>query len=422
MKIAFVVQRYGLEVTGGAEFLCRLLAEHLAEDWNIEVFTTCAIDYISWRNEYPAGKDHVNSITVWRFPVDHPRDIKAFDQLTQKIYGCEHSREEEERWMALQGPSSSPLLQALQERANGYDFFIFVTYLYAHTFYGLPRVKEKALLIPLAHDEPPLYLGIFDDLFLLPNGIIYSTPEEAELVGRRFNNHHIPSETIGVGVDPPKEFNSLRFRDKYGLEEDFIIYVGRIDKSKGCQEMFDYFLRYQRETDKALKLFLMGNAVMPIPHHPNIIYLGQLPEGDKFDALQAAVVTIMPSLYESFSILLLESWLSRTPVIVNGKCAVLKGQCMRSNGGLYYNNYDEFRGSLERLLRDKELGGQLATGGESYVKENYSWPIIGKKYQAFLGKISQAEIVSQKMGCNTHISSQNGLQHVSAVKPVSVDH
>ena len=391
MRIAFVVQRYGLEVTGGAEFLCRLLAEHLSKYWTIEVFTTCAIDYMSWRNEYPEGKGEVNGITVWRFPVDNPRDIKAFDQLTQKIYGSEHTKEEEERWMALQGPCSSSLQQALEARASEYDFFIFVTYLYAHTYYGLRRVKEKALLIPLGHDEPPLYLSIFDELFLLPKAIIYSTPEEADLVWKRFNNHHIPSETIGVGVDPPKDFNGQRFRSKYSLEEEFIIYVGRVDKSKGCQEIVYYFLRYQRETNSPLKLVLIGNAIMPIPQHPNIIYLGQLSEEDKFDALQAAAAAVMPSPYESFSILLLESWLTRTPVIVNGKCAVLKGQCLRSNGGLFYYSYDEFRIVLERLLRDKRLGEQLAINGEGYVKENYSWLIIEKKYQAFLDEIARAE-------------------------------
>lgn len=391
MKVAFVVQRYGLEVTGGAEFLCRLLAEHLGKYWAVEVFTTCAIDYISWKNEYLEGRDQVNGITVWRFPVDSPRNIKAFDQLTQKIYGSEHSREEEERWMELQGPCSSPLLHALQERASGYDFFIFITYLYAHTYYGLPQVKEKALLIPLAHDEPSLYLEIFEELFLLPKAIIYSTPEEAELVWKRFNNNYIPSETIGVGVTPPKDLNGKRFRDKYGLEKEFILYVGRIDKSKGCQEIIDYFLRYQRETNSPLKLILIGNAVMPLPHHPNIIHLGQLSEEDKFDGLQAATATVMPSPYESFSILLLESWLTRTPVIVNGRCAVLKGQCLRSNGGLFYYNYDEFRAGLERLLRDKRLGEQLAMNGEYYVKENYSWHIIEKKYHDLLDRILRAE-------------------------------
>jgi glycosyltransferase involved in cell wall biosynthesis len=317
LKIAFVVHRYGLEVTGGAEFLCRLLAEHLSKYWTIEVFTTCAIDYISWENAYPEGREQVNGVTVWRFPVESPRNIKIFDQLTQKIYGSDHSIDEEERWMELQGPCSSSLVYALQERASGYDFFIFVSYLYAHTYYGLTRVKEKAILIPLAHDEPPLYLKIFNELFLLPKAIIFSTPEEAELVWTRFNNNFIPSETIGIGIDPPKSFNSQRFRVKYGLEGEFIIYVGRIDKSKGCEEIVQYFLRYHRETNSPLKLLLIGNAVMPIPSHPSIIYLGQLSEEDKFDALQAAAAAVMPSPYESFSIFLLESWLALRPVIVN---------------------------------------------------------------------------------------------------------
>jgi len=383
LKIAFVVQRYGEEVNGGAELLCRRIAEHLSKYYCIEVVTTCAKDYITWRNEYLPGKDMINGITVWRFPVDNPRDIHKFNRFSEKIFWSKRSAEDEINWMKLQGPYSTELLKFIKNNKDIYDYFVFFTYLYCSTFFGLPIVRNKAILVPTAHDESPIYLSIFESLFKLPRALIYSTEEEKKFVNSKFKNENIPSEIIGVGIDLPDKIDADDFKQKYHAD-NFMIYVGRIDESKGCKELFEYFMRYKKETRSDIKLVLVGKAVMNVPEHPDILPLGFVSEQDKFNGIKAAKLLIMPSKYESLSMVIMEAWLCNNAVLVNGNCEVLKGHCRKSNGGLYYRNYAEFKECLNLLLSDSRLRTKMGNNGKRYVEENYGWEIIEKKYRQLL--------------------------------------
>ena len=386
MKIAFVVQRYGLEVNGGAEFLCRLVAEHLSKYFDIDVLTTCAIDYMTWKNEYPPGTETLNGVSVRRFPVDYERDVPKFNKFSEKIFGNVHTYEDELEWMKLQGPYSTKLLNYIKSNKDNYTHFIFFTYLYCTTFFGFPLVKEKALLVPTAHDEPPIYLSIFKPLFKNPRGLIYSTKEEQNFVISQFQVANIPSDIIGVGIDIPDKIDAVSFVQKYNVD-NFIIYVGRIDESKGCKELFDFFIQYKKETKSSIKLVLLGKPIMKVPKNPDILSLGFVSEEEKFNGIKAAKLLIMPSKYESLSMVLLEAWLCNTAVLVNGKCDVLKGQCIRGNSGLYYENYDEFEGCLDLLLSDDKMRDTLGKNGLTFVLQNYSWKIIEQKYISFLEEI-----------------------------------
>ncbi|MHB8100982.1 MAG: glycosyltransferase family 4 protein [Methanosarcina sp.] len=383
MKIVFVVQRYGLEVNGGAEFHCRLVAEHLSKYFDVEVITTCAIDYMTWKNEYPPGIEILNGVCVRRFPVDYERDIPKFNKSSEKIFGNIHTYEDEIEWMKLQGPYSTKLLNYIQNNKDNYTYFIFFTYLYCTTFFGLPLVKEKALLVPTAHDEPPIYLSIFKSLFKNPRRFIYNTEEEKNFVISQFQVANIPSDVVGVGIDTPDKIDAVSFVQKYTVD-NFIIYVGRIDESKGCKELFDYFIRYKKEKKSSIKLVLLGKPIMKVPKHPDIISLGFVSEQEKFNGTKTAKLLIMPSKYESLSMVLLEAWLCNTAVLVNGKCDVLKGQCIRSNAGLYYESYDEFEGCLDFLLSDDGVRNTMGKNGMKFVLQNYSWESIEKKYISIL--------------------------------------
>ena len=370
-------------MNGGAELLCRWIAEHMSKHYDVEVITTCAIDYITWKNEYKSGKDVVNGITVFRFPVDKPRNMQEFNTFFKKILENKHSARDELKWMKLQGPYSSKLLNFIKNNKNKYDFFIFFTYLYCTTFFGMPLVKDKAILVPTAHDEPPIYLSIFNSLFKLPKAIIYSTEEEKRFVNSKFQNQNIPDEIIGVGIDVPEKIYADDFKKKFNVN-NFLIYVGRIDESKGCKELFEYFMKYKEEEQLDIKLVLIGKPVMEIPIHQDIIQLGFVSEQDKFNAIKAARLLIMPSKYESLSMVIMEAWLSNTAVLVNGNCEVLKGHSVKSNGGLYYKDYEEFKECLHLLLKNSRLRERLGENGMRYVKENYRWNVVERKYLRLL--------------------------------------
>jgi glycosyltransferase involved in cell wall biosynthesis len=380
-----------MEVNGGAELLCRTVAEHLSKKISIEIITTCAIDYITWKNEYPVGTSVANNVTIHRFPVDSPRDIIKFNNFSEFIFNQNHTRDDELKWMKLQGPYSLELLSYIKENKNCYDLFVFFTYLYCTTFFGLPLVSNKAILVPTAHDEPPIYLSIFNDLFYLPKVILYNTEEEKKFVNLKFNIKTIPQDIIGTGIDVPETIDPIAFERHYRLK-NFIVYVGRIDESKGCKELFDYFIRFKIENPNSLKLVLLGKAVMEVPNHPDIFPLGFVSEQDKFNCIMASELLVMPSPFESLSIVLFEAWYCNKPVLVNGNCDVLKGQCNRSNGGLWYSNYEEFKDCLDILLHNQNIRKNLGENGKRFVNANYRWEIVEEKYLRCINKFKLNEL------------------------------
>lgn len=378
MKIAFVVQRYGLEVNGGAEMHCRIVAERLTPYCEVDVITTCAIDYISWKNEYRPGDEVLNGVRVIRFPVDFERNIRKFNKKSESVFRGA-SYQEEIEWMKMQGPYSSQLIEYLSSHQEEYDSIIFFTYLYATTFFGIRRVQNRALLVPTAHDEPPIYLSIFREVFTSPKYFLNNTSEERSFTQKLFQNSAIPSVVVGVGVDGPETVHPDNFFRLHNIR-DFILYVGRIDPSKGCSELFDHFIRFKNEHRSDLKLVLIGKAVMKVPIHQDIVPLGFLETQEKYDAIAASRLLIMPSPFESLSMVLLESWYCKRPVLVNGVCEVLEAQCRRSNGGLWYTSYEEFEACLSWFLDHEETAARLGESGFRYVHENYSWESIIKKY------------------------------------------
>lgn len=381
MKIAIVVQRYGEEVNGGAELHARWLAEHLLQLAEVHVITTCAIDYKTWANEYAAGESELNGVTLHRFPVDFLR-IADMEQRTANLLFKNHTLFDEYRWVKDQGPYSTQMFDHILDSYESFDFFIFFTYLYAPTFFGLPLVSNKAILVPTAHEEPYLAFPVFRSLFHLPQTIIYNTEPEKDHVQRITANQQVPGVVAGIGINVPKELDGQRFREKYGIDGDFILYVGRVDQSKNVPQLLDYYSQFQTEDNRPLKLVFIGRVNMILPEIPNLFSLGFVSEQDKFDALDAAKVLVMPSLYESLSMICLEAWLVGTPVLVNGRCTVLKYQCHQSNGGLYFHTYEEFSKALGRLLDDPTLNHKLGEQGREYVRRNYDWALILAKYKA----------------------------------------
>ena len=396
MKVAVGVQRYGADINGGAELHARYIAERLARHAQIEVVTTCARDYVTWRDELPAGVETVNGVPVRRFPVDRERDPRDFGRHSHRVFEQRHSISDELAWLSSEGPTSRALVEHLvRER---FDFVVLFSYRYYHAYHAARRVAteesrsrqapggpqtkpgKKVLLVPTAERDPAIGLRIFAPVFRAVDAIMYNSLEERAMIEGVSQNGDVPGVVVGVGSEIPDRTDAQRFRKKFGITRPFAIYIGRIDENKGCKELFDFYRRYAATFPRGLDLVLAGSAIMPVPGHPRIHHLGFVSDEDKFDALAASDLLIMPSFFESLSMVTLEAWAMGKPVLANGRCDVLKGQCIRSSAGLYYESYAEFAEALYALESNGPLHARLGRNGREYFRTHYAWPVIEGKY------------------------------------------
>ena len=388
MKLAIVVQRYGLEVAGGAELAARCIAGRLARHAEVEVLTTCARDYITWRDEYAAGPDSVEGLPVRRFPVARERDVRDFARRSELVFHRPHSLADELRWLESEGPASPALVDHVARHASDYDFCFFFSYRYYHAYHGARAAADRAVLVPTAERDPALGLALFGPVLRGARAIVYLTPEERALIRAVTGNDAVPDIVAGVGAEAPADASAPRFRRRTGVADPFALYVGRIDPNKGCADMFRHFRRYAAEGGR-LHLVLAGSPVMPVPDDPRIRHLGFVSEEEKYDAMAAADLLIMPSPYESLSIVTLEAWAMGLPVLVNGDCDVLRGQALRSNAGLYYTGYEEFAETLRLLESDPGLRAGLGANGRRYFDRHYAWPEIDRRYLELLRRLQE---------------------------------
>ena len=391
MKLAVVVQRYGADINGGAELHARYVAERLAQHAQVEVLTTCARDYVTWHDEYPAGIERVNGVPVRRFRVDHERDVKVFAHWSERVFGEPHSYLDELKWLDAEGPKSSSLLAYLSSAQADYDYVIFFSYRYYHAYHGVKAVPARAILVPTAERDNAIGLGISPRIFRGVRALMYNSPEEKRLIQAVSNNHNVPGVVVGIGSEIPERPKPDRFRQKYGITSRFALYIGRIDQNKGCNELFSFFLNGLQALPRGLRLVLIGKEIVPVPDHPRIHHLGFLDDQDKFDALAAADLLLMPSYYESLSMVALEAWALGKPVLANGRCEVLRGQCIRSGAGLYYETQAEFIETLRAIAESRRLNATFGANGREFFRQHYAWPVIEQKYLDVLAQLKDED-------------------------------
>jgi glycosyltransferase involved in cell wall biosynthesis len=390
LKIVFVVQRYGLEIVGGAELHCRWVAEHLAERHRVEVLTTTATDYLTWQGDLSPGASELNGVVVRRFPVARLRVRERFDEIADKVCFFDHTDEEEKRWLEEHGPVCPALVDHLREHQAEYDAIVFFSYRYWTSYHGLAIAPRKSLLVPTAEHDRVLYLRLFAPFFRLPAAIVYNSPEERELIQKVSGNAEVPGDVVGTGINRPAAIPVDDVASRLDLLGDYLVYVGRIEPEKGCAVMIDHFLRWQRETSANVTLALLGRSTMEIHENVHVRLLGVVTEGEKLAALARSRALLMPSRHESLSMVVLEAWMMKRPVLVNGDCEVLRGQVIRAGGGLYYRRYEEFAAALDVLLTERALADTLGRQGEAYFQANYAWEVIVDKYERLLARVAGA--------------------------------
>lgn len=373
VRAALVVQRYGNEVLGGAESLARRVAELLNAHLELTVLTTCALDYVSWADHYEPGEDDVNGVRVLRFSVPEQRNLLDFELATGRAYADTGDLELGHAWMAAQGPNAPGLLEHLRDQGADYEAVAFVTYLYATTADGLPLVAGRSLLCPTMHDEPPLRLAIFDDLFAQARLCLFSTPEERELARDRFGVPDERARVVGSGIDNPGEADPERFAEQMGIDRPYALYMGRLDASKGVSELVEFHTRYRARRTGGLDLVLIGGGNLLLPQKDGFHALGFVSEQEKNDAIAGASVVVCPSPYESLSFAQLEAWSHGRPTLANAVSPVLEGQSRRAGGGLWYESADEYTAMLDLLARAEPLADAIGAQGRRYVREACSW-------------------------------------------------
>jgi glycosyltransferase involved in cell wall biosynthesis len=389
MRILMVVQRYGRDVAGGAEQLCRMYAGALVERGHtVEVLTTRAASYVDWANLYPGGPEELDGVTVHRLDVARPRDHQVFGRLQERVVAGHKPVPYflQREWMRQQGPEVPQLAPWLERHAASYDVAAFFTYLYNTTWTGLPVAARQVptVLHPTAHDEAPIHLPLFDALFRHAHAFGFLTVEEVEFVQRRFRLHR-PYRVLGVGVDLDPPGDPDGFRARFGLgDRPYLLYVGRLDPHKGTEELYDQFLAYKQRRPGPLALVYLGEPVKPMAAHPDVFVTGFVDDPTRWSALRGCRALVMPSWFESFSMALTEAWAVGRPALVQTRSAVLAGQARRSGGAIPYEGFAQFEVALDLLEGEPELGPRLGAAGRRYVEANYAWPDVLARYERLL--------------------------------------
>lgn len=395
-RFSFVVPRYGAGIAGGAETLVGSLAGKLAERGDsVEVLTTCAKDNRTWENAFPPGTSVENGVTVRRFSVD-PRDLEKWIPLQIAISeGMRLSIESQFEWLR-ESVNSSGLYEYIAEHAAEYEAIFFAPYLFGTTFWGSLISPANSYLIPCLHDENYAYVDVIQSMFRIVRGCLFNAIPERDLALSLYGL--IPGDEVGMGFDPfpDNEEDSLNsyFQEKF----PYILYVGRKETGKNVQLLIDYFVEGKNHGLRDdVKLVIVGGGSFSdlgrdsVLARGDVIDLSHVSERDKQRLIRHALYLCQPSRNESFSIVLMEAWLLRTPVVVHAGCPVTSHHVVESGGGLYFSTAGDLELVTKTMLEDEDLRRSFAMAGKEYVLRRYSWDAVLKRFDQVMEKLSTWE-------------------------------
>lgn len=384
MRIAFVTPRYGREVMGGAETAARQLAEHLvtAGAAKVDVFTTCALDHLTWENVCEPGTTIENGVSVHRFEAHGGRD-PSFYELDAKLRLAPDatSRAQSLQWIVRNGPVSPELVDAAC--SSGVEALACYPYLHYPSVRATLGSKIPTILHPAAHDEPALYFPIFRSVYQAADAICYHTVAERTLVESVYAVADKPQMVLGLGIGGAAG-TGRPGGDLLGIgDRPYLVSVGRVDEHKGSVMLANFFIAYKQRHRGPLALAFLGPVSATMPVHDDVIVTGVVSEDDKWDIVSSSKLSISPSGLESFSLVVLEGWIAGVPVMVNATCGPTREHARRSKGGVWFDSFASFEAALERVLNDEAFAALLASNGADYVRTHYRWEIVTERYARF---------------------------------------
>lgn len=389
-RVAIVVQRWHPDIAGGSEALAWHYAQLLRRRGEVDLLTSCALDYRSWDNALPVGEQRCDGVRVRRFASAWPRG-SWFGELHRRLLAS-YAREVErggasglnwraalaEQFVRAQGPWCPALLDHLADRHDDYDVVVFCTYLYPTTYFGLDCVPvHKRVLVPTLHDEPPAYLSIYAQAARRAPRVLWLTDAERRLGARLWGIDR--GDVVGMAVETLVAAPERR-------ERAYFLYCGRIDESKGCGELVDAYRRWRRGRPDAADLVLTGANHLDLRDGDGIHFLGFVDTARKAALMAGACAFVMPSRWESFSIVTLEAMAQGTPVIVNGDCEVLADHVQAAGAGWIYRGRDELARCFDAALTLDPVGrGRIAERGRAYVANHYAEPHVAERLYRAIG-------------------------------------
>lgn len=399
-KIGFVIPWYGENIPGGAENAFRDITTKLFEDGvELEIVTTCVEKFGSdWSVNFhkPGFTKNSIGIPVRRFEADK-RDTEAFDRINLKICQGESITRAEEEIFMQEMVNSQAMYDYLKEHEADYELFVGIPYMFGPVYQVARLFPKKTLLIPCLHDEGYAYMEIFKECYSRIGGMFFNAQPEAELAKRLYGLEEVIQCTAGLGMDVDISGDGAAFREKFQIEDSFILYAGRKDKLKNIDTLIRFFCMYKRRNPGSLKLVLIGGGEVEIPEgfKEEILDLGFVDIQDKYNAYAAAELLCQPSHNESFSYVIMESWLMDRPVLVHEDCAVTKDFAIRAGGGLYFKTYGDFEGCVNFFRMNKEKAAQMGQNGRTFVRENFAWSTVLEKYHQVFSQIIERNETDQ---------------------------
>ncbi len=389
MRLGLVVPRYGEDVVGGIEHWLRLLCEHLValKGWDVKVFTTCAVSAATWADELPSGDSVLHGVTVHRRRSVSGRDPRSGELGV--LVGRSPSLVPDamaRRFVELVGPVCPDVVD--DAIASDRDVFAVTPYLFWPALAAAPRLGRRVIFHSAAHDEPELHLPIMRAVFGAVGGMAYNSYAEQALVEGTFPVAHLPSSVIGATVvEGSGDPDAARAAVGLAPDERFVLCVGRVERAKGSHVLAEMWRLYRSRRPGAPRLVLLGPVHEALDGDDDVVVVGRQPEATKWGLLQACELTVSPSAWESFSLVVLEAWLAGAPVLVNRRCEATLEHCLRSRGGLWFFDYADFEIVVDRLLGDPGLREHLVRNGRSYTRRVFDWATIVDRYETLTDRV-----------------------------------
>lgn len=389
-KIYFITPWFGSR-SGGAEIYVEKISHFLAEkNLPITVLTTTSKSpFDDWdKDYYSAGEESVGKLKLIRFPVD-PRCLPTYIEYYNLISkGTQISQEQEELYFS-NTIRSSAMEKYISENKKDSLFFS-IPYPYGVSYFGGVAALPNLIPIPCLHNEPTAWFKITKDLFEKSLGILFLTVPEKQLATTVYSLKGKPNTVIGGGIPNNINASPERFKKQFGIDEPFILYVGRKVPGKGIDVLLDFWTKLKEENKIKCKLVIIGGGELPNIINPSlydIVDLGSAEETTKYDAIAACLALVHLSTKESLSIVLLEAWSLNKPVIVSELCPVTSYQVLNSLGGISIKDYYDFKISVNSLLTNPHLAKKMGENGKKYVEQYYTWEKVAESFIDFIYKL-----------------------------------